>query len=73
MVIIEVTGARKKKAALARDAAIFAFNYLMPRAKKDVDVEIIFTKMNGVCGYQAETGDRQLRLRLIKDCRVTIY
>ena len=50
MVIIEVTGARKKKAALARDAAIFAFNYLMPRAKKDVDVEIIFTKMNGVCG-----------------------
>ena len=66
MVIVEVTGARKKKAALARDAAIFAFNYLMPRAKKDVDVEIIFTKMNGVCGYQAETGDRQFEIEIDK-------
>ena len=66
MVIVEVTGAKTKKAALARDAAIFAFNYLMPRAKKDVDVEIIFTKMDGVCGYQAETGDRQFEIEIDK-------
>ena len=62
--MIEVHGARKIKAALARDAAIFAFEYLMPRMRKHVDVEITFTRMYDVCGYQAEVGDREFEIEL---------
>lgn len=64
MIYINVTGTRnKKKAALARDAAIFAFEHLMPRMKKQVDLEIVFvrTKLRLVTV--------NLKLRLIINCR----
>ena len=66
MLMIEVNGVGKKKAALARDAAIFAFEYLMPRLRKQVDVEIIFADMDGVCGYQAEIGEREFEIEIDK-------
>lgn len=65
--MIEVNGAGKKKAALARDAAIFAFNYLMPRLRKQVDVEIVFTNIDGACGYQTEIGEREFEIEIDKD------
>jgi len=64
--MIEVNGAGKKKAALARDAAIFAFEYLMPRARKQIDVEITFTDIDDACGYQAEIGDREFEIEIDK-------
>jgi len=66
MVMIEIHGANKKKAALAQEAALFTFNYLMPRLRKQVDVEIIFTDIDGACGYQAEIGEREFEIELDK-------
>jgi hypothetical protein len=65
MIYINVTGTRnKKKAALARDAAIFAFEHLMPRMKKQVDLEIVFAKLDGICADQVETGDREFEIEV---------
>jgi hypothetical protein len=62
MICIGVKGARGRKAALIEDAVVFAFRCLMPRVRKEVDIEVICRRLKGVEGYELETGDREFQI-----------
>jgi len=64
MLFLEVKGGTKNKRDMVFDAAWFAFDYLMPRAKKPVEVEIKFSNLKGVEGLQMETDDREFEIEV---------
>ena len=62
MLLIGVKGATGRKAALIEDAVVFAFQCLMPRVRKEVDIEVICRRLKGAEGYELETGDREFQI-----------
>ena len=62
MIFIGVKGATGRKAALIEDAVVFAFQCLMPRVRKEVDIEVICRRLKGAEGYELETGDREFQI-----------
>tara|TARA_A200000159_G_scaffold151407_1_gene161528 strand:- start:309 stop:686 length:378 start_codon:yes stop_codon:yes gene_type:complete len=62
MICIGVKGATGRKAALIEDAVVFAFQCLMPRVRKEVDIEVICRRLKGAEGYELETGDREFQI-----------
>ena len=62
MLCIGVKGARGRKAALIEDAVVFAFQCLMPRVRKEVDIEVVCRRLRGAEGYELETGDREFQI-----------
>jgi len=64
MLFLEVKGGTKNKRDMVFDAAWFAFDYLMPHAKKPVEVEIKFSNLKGVEGLQMEVDDREFEIEV---------
>ena len=62
MLLIGVKGATGRKAALIEDAVVFAFQCLMPRVRKEVDIDVICRRLRGAEGYEIETGDREFQI-----------
>lgn len=62
MLLIGVKGATGRKAALIEDAVVFAFQCLMPRVRKEVDIDVICRRLKGAEGYEIETGDREFQI-----------
>ena len=62
MLLIGVKGATGRKAALIEDAVVFAFQCLMPRVRKEVDIDVICRRLKGAEGYELETGDREFQI-----------
>lgn len=64
MLFLDIVGGTKKKRDIVFDAAWFAFDYLMPRAKKPVEIQIKLTTLKDVEGLQMETDDREFEIEV---------
>ena len=64
MIYVDVKNAKRQKKELTKKAVLFAFCCLAPRMRKDIEIEILFSRLHGVCGYQHETDDRCFEIEL---------